>query len=59
MSSNNFSLSIPIFKGENYQSWVVKMKSYLKAVNLWDVIESDIDPTPLPQNPTLAQIKKI
>lgn len=34
------------------------MKPYLKAQNLWDVIESDIVPSPLPQNPTLANIKK-
>lgn len=34
------------------------MKSYLKAFSLWEAIESDVDPTPLPQNPTIAQIKK-
>lgn len=27
-------------------------------MSLWDVIESDIDPTPLPQNPTQTQVKK-
>ena len=34
------------------------MKSYLKAMSLWEAIESDVEPTPLPQNPTAAQIKK-
>lgn len=42
----------------NCQSWAVKIQSFLKALNLWDVIESDTNPTPLLQNPTLAQIKK-
>ncbi|XP_074335969.1 uncharacterized protein LOC141673135 [Apium graveolens] len=34
------------------------MKSYLKAMSLWEAIESDVEPTILPQNPTAAQIKK-
>ncbi|KAL8147546.1 hypothetical protein AgCh_005031 [Apium graveolens] len=34
------------------------MKSYLKAMSLWEAIESDVEPTLLPQNPTVAQIKK-
>ncbi|CAH9077240.1 unnamed protein product [Cuscuta epithymum] len=58
MASNNFSISIPLFKGDNYLSWAIKMKAYMKAISLWDVIESDSEPTPLPGNPTAAQIKK-
>ena len=58
MASNNFSLSIPTFKGDHYNSWAIKMKSYLKAMSLWDTIESDVELTLLPQNPTPAQIKK-
>ncbi|XP_017239473.2 uncharacterized protein LOC108212259 [Daucus carota subsp. sativus] len=34
------------------------MKSYLKAMSLWETIESDVELTILPQNPTAAQIKK-
>ncbi|KAL8121729.1 hypothetical protein AgCh_018464 [Apium graveolens] len=34
------------------------MKSYLKAMSLWEAIESDVEPTLLPQNPTIVQIKK-
>ncbi|XP_020266996.1 uncharacterized protein LOC109842541 [Asparagus officinalis] len=34
------------------------MKSHLKALSLWEVVESDYEPTPIPQNPTLKQIKK-
>ncbi|XP_021688407.2 uncharacterized protein LOC110670607 [Hevea brasiliensis] len=58
MASTNFSLSSPpIFSGENYQIWAIKMKSYLQAFDLWDSVENNTDPTPLPENPTLAQIK--
>ena len=56
VASNNISISIPIFKGENYHSWAIKMKVYLKAMSLWDVIETNEIPV-LPNNPTLAQIK--
>ncbi|XP_074352344.1 uncharacterized protein LOC141691507 [Apium graveolens] len=34
------------------------MKSYLKVMSLWEAIESDVEPTLLPQNPTAAQITK-
>ncbi|XP_020254308.1 uncharacterized protein LOC109831391 [Asparagus officinalis] len=57
MASNNFSFPYPILNGDNYQSWAIKMKSHLKALSLWEVVESDYEPTPLPQNPTLKQIK--
>ena len=33
------------------------MRAYLRALSLWKVTESDADPAPLQQNPTLAQIK--
>ncbi|XP_049375495.1 uncharacterized protein LOC125840568 [Solanum verrucosum] len=56
MASNNLSLNASkIFTGENYQIWSVKMKSYLEAYDLWEVVMEDV---PLqPANPTLAQIK--
>ena len=47
-----------VFIGDNYQVWAIKMKSYLRALSLWEVVESEVDPTPLLQNPTLAQMKK-
>ena len=58
MASNNFSTPTPVFMGEKYHSQPIKMKSYLKALSLWEVLENDFNPTPLPQNPTLAQLKK-
>ncbi|XP_052178656.1 uncharacterized protein LOC127792249 [Diospyros lotus] len=59
MASSNFSApNPPIFTGENYQVWAIKMRAYLRALSLWEVVENDDDPAPLRQNPTLAQIKK-
>ncbi|XP_050231899.1 uncharacterized protein LOC126680763 [Mercurialis annua] len=58
MASGSFQApQAPIFTGENYQIWSVKMKSYLKALSLWNVVESGKEPAPLPENPTMHQIK--
>ncbi|XP_012453319.1 uncharacterized protein LOC105775342 [Gossypium raimondii] len=48
----------PVFAGENYHIWVVKMKTYLQAHDLWSVVESDVEPPPLRANPTIAQIRQ-
>jgi len=50
-------ISSPIFDGENYQLWAVKMETYLEAMDLWEAIEEDYEVYPLPNNPTVAQIK--
>ncbi|KAG8480143.1 hypothetical protein CXB51_024938 [Gossypium anomalum] len=42
----------PVFTGENYHIWVVKMKTYLQAHDLWSVVENDAEPPPLRANPT-------
>ncbi|XP_017609288.1 cytochrome P450 CYP736A12-like [Gossypium arboreum] len=46
----------PIFVGENYNIWAVKMKKYLQAHDLWNIIQNDTKPPPLRANPTIAQI---
>ena len=33
------------------------MQAYLEALGLWEVTEENMDPPPLPANPTLNQIK--
>ena len=53
-SSHFFAISPPIFLGENYAMWSIKMKAYLQAFDLWDVTESRRDPTPLGANPTVV-----
>ncbi|XP_055824382.1 uncharacterized protein LOC129892876 [Solanum dulcamara] len=58
MASNNFlGAGPPMFTGENYHIWVIKMKVYLKALSLWETIESEDDSPPLGPNPTVAQMK--
>ncbi|RVW91771.1 hypothetical protein CK203_045886 [Vitis vinifera] len=47
----------PIFYGDNYQAWVVRMTVHLEALDLWEAIEEDYDVPPLPTNPTMNQLK--
>ncbi|XP_055822628.1 uncharacterized protein LOC129891331 [Solanum dulcamara] len=56
---NQPTMGPPIFSGDNYHIWAIKMKAYLKALNLWDVIErGETVVQPLRDNPTLNDIKK-
>ncbi|XP_021609063.1 uncharacterized protein LOC110612592 [Manihot esculenta] len=47
----------PVFTGENYQSWAVKMTAYLQAWDLWEAVAEDLEIDQLPENPTMQQIK--
>ena len=47
----------PVFDGEHYHSWAVKMEAYLDANDLWEAVEEDYEILPFPNNPKLAQIK--
>jgi hypothetical protein len=47
----------PIFDGESYQLWAVKMKTYLEAFNLWKAVEDDYEVHSLPTNLIVAQIR--
>ena len=58
MATSNISLlALQIFVGENYQIWSVKMQTYLKAFDLWEVVAEDEPIVPLLANPTLTQIR--
>ena len=51
MSSSSQPL-IPIFKGENYHFWILKMKMMFKSQEPWDLVEEgfeDANPTELDQ----------
>ena len=50
-------ISPPVFDGTNYQVWVVRMEAYLDANDLWEAVEDEYEVPPLPNNPTIAQIK--
>ena len=56
-TSSNQASAIPLFSGENYHIWAVKMTFYLRSQGLWNVVETNADPSPLLANPTLAQIR--
>ncbi|XP_017621978.1 uncharacterized protein LOC108466128 [Gossypium arboreum] len=58
MASTSFSPpSSFVFNGENYHIWVVKMKTYLQAYNLWEVVNTNVKLAPLRDNTVVAQIK--
>ncbi|KAF2319047.1 hypothetical protein GH714_012959 [Hevea brasiliensis] len=56
-SSNAGALSPPIFNGENYQIWAMRMKALLKGLDLWEAVDMGADPPPLRANPTVTQLK--
>ncbi|XP_017438359.1 uncharacterized protein LOC108344424 [Vigna angularis] len=51
------TVSVPVFDGQNYQMWVVKMEAYLDANDVWEAVEEDYEVPPLPNNLTVAQMK--
>ncbi|XP_012468674.1 uncharacterized protein LOC105786727 [Gossypium raimondii] len=59
MASSGFSPAAPpVFNGERFHIWVVKMKTYLQAFDLWEVVNLDAEPAPLRANPTVAQMRQ-
>lgn len=47
-----------VFTGEKYAMWSIKMKSYMTAYTLWEVVEIGEDLVQRHANPTLAQIRQ-
>ncbi|XP_028104483.1 uncharacterized protein LOC114303548 [Camellia sinensis] len=57
-SENSFTtIAPPMFDGTNYPVWAVRMETYLDTNDLWEAVEQVYEVPPLPDNPTLAQIK--
>jgi len=57
MANNNTNSSvqhlIPIFKGEKYHLWNLKMKAMFKSRELWDLVENGYDePNSAPTQPS-------
>ncbi|XP_047266231.1 uncharacterized protein LOC124897303 [Capsicum annuum] len=46
-----------MFTRENYHIWEIKMNAYLKALSLWEAVESENYSSPLGPNPTVTQMK--
>ncbi|XP_027937573.1 uncharacterized protein LOC114192150 [Vigna unguiculata] len=57
VESNFSQVAPPVFDGENYDAWAIKMGAYLEALDLWEAIEEDYEILPLPENPTMTQMK--
>ncbi|XP_017434547.1 uncharacterized protein LOC108341368 [Vigna angularis] len=47
----------PIFDGDSYDLWAIKMQNFLEALDLWEAMEEDYDIASLPDNPNIAQMK--
>ncbi|KAK5785365.1 hypothetical protein PVK06_039943 [Gossypium arboreum] len=59
MASSGFSPAAPaVFNGEGFHIWIVKMRTYLQAFDLWEVDNTDVEPAPLRANPIVAQIRQ-
>ena len=57
-AESSFSvMAPPVFNGDNYQTWAVRTKTYLDAMDMWETVEKDYEVPLLPNNPTMAQIK--
>ncbi|KAG6489640.1 hypothetical protein ZIOFF_050916 [Zingiber officinale] len=46
----------PVFDGENYQAWAVKMSAFMEGSDLWEAVKGDYEVTPLLDNHTINQI---
>ncbi|KAF3621430.1 hypothetical protein FXO37_32796 [Capsicum annuum] len=50
-------LAPPVFKGEGYHVWAARMEAHMEANDLWEAVEEDYEVPPLPENPTMAQMR--
>ena len=57
MDSSFFPTKTPVFTGQNFGVWALKIETYLRAFDLWEIVEEDKQPNPLGNNPTVAQIR--
>nr|GMC86785.1 cysteine proteinase 3-like [Ipomoea batatas]GME08098.1 cysteine proteinase 3-like [Ipomoea batatas] len=57
MAGDSFLSKPPVFTGENYHAWFVKMETYLEAHGLWEMMEIYEVPA-LPEDPTISQMRE-
>ncbi|XP_031278895.1 uncharacterized protein LOC116137347 [Pistacia vera] len=57
MAQHTTSLTPPIFNGDQYHIWAVKMKTFMRGQGLWQYVEEDKQPPALGPNPSLSQIR--
>ena len=56
-SSSFSAIAPPMFDGENYQAWSVRMQAYLEGCDFWEAVEEDYEVAPLLDNATINQIR--
>ena len=57
MDGDTSFLSVPVFNGDNYQTWAVRMTVHLEALDLWEAVEEYYEVPPLGDNPSINQMK--
>ncbi|XP_031271789.1 uncharacterized protein LOC116130178 [Pistacia vera] len=57
MAQHTASLTPPIFNGEQYHMWTVKLKTFLRGKVLWQYVKENKQPPALGPNPALNQIR--
>jgi hypothetical protein len=53
------SVQVPIFSGENYEFWCIKMKTLFVSIDLWDMVESGYQMPESTSSLTEAQQKEL
>nr|CAN68421.1 hypothetical protein VITISV_031322 [Vitis vinifera] len=56
-NSSFSAMAPPVFNGDNYTIWAVRMEAYLDAVDLWEAVDDDYDVPPLSDNPTYLKFE--
>ena len=57
MATSNILQSPPLFRGENYNYWAVKMKSFLLAHDLWEIVEEGFAPVEFVDDTSVAELR--
>jgi hypothetical protein len=53
------SVQVPVFSGENYEFWCIKMKTLFVSIDLWDMVESGYQMSESTSSLTEAQQKEL
>ena len=57
-STSNQTIPLPIFKGENYDFWSIKMRTFFMSQDLWDIVDKGFSTHENPMVEQLRQEKK-
>ncbi|CAL9020481.1 unnamed protein product [Prunus brigantina] len=57
VGSSTSELRTPIFNGENYEFWSIRMKTILKSHGLWDLVENGLNVSDLKKEKEIEETK--